>query len=171
MRSASYRCTCSPNCCRPLEAGQITPVGSDLPIHVDTRLIAATNRDLSEEVLAGRFRDDLYYRINVIELIVPPLSERQDDILSLARRFATEFARAPVPAVTPGSPVLSCLSLARQCPRVAKRGAAILFALPRRHHLARALAAQSCRAGFRRFGRIGWPTVTSRACGHSRHAR
>ena len=58
--------------------------------------MAATNRDLSKEVLEGRFRDDLYYRINVIELIVPPLSERQDDILPLARRCAVEFAGAPV---------------------------------------------------------------------------
>ena len=58
--------------------------------------MAATNRDLSKEVLEGRFRDDLYYRINVVELIVPPLSERQDDILPLARRFAVEFAGAPV---------------------------------------------------------------------------
>jgi DNA-binding NtrC family response regulator len=85
-----------PKLLRALEAGQITPVGSDAPIQVDTRLIAATNRDLSKEVLEGRFREDLYYRINVVELIVPPLSERQDDIVSLARRFATEFAGAPV---------------------------------------------------------------------------
>lgn len=85
-----------PKLLRALESGQITPVGSDSPAQVDTRLVAATNRDLSNEVLEGRFRDDLYYRINVIELIVPPLSDRQDDILPLARRFATEFAGAPV---------------------------------------------------------------------------
>ena len=85
-----------PKLLRALEAGQITPVGSDTPVHVDTRLIAATNRDLSKEVLEGRFRDDLYYRINVVELIVPPLLERQDDILPLARKFAIEFAGAPV---------------------------------------------------------------------------
>jgi DNA-binding NtrC family response regulator len=85
-----------PKLLRALESGQITPVGSDVPVHVDTRLVAATNRDLGKEVLENRFRDDLYYRINVVELIVPPLSERQDDILPLARRFAAEFAGAPV---------------------------------------------------------------------------
>lgn len=85
-----------PKLLRALESGQITPVGSDSPVQVDTRLVAATNRDLSKEVIEGRFRDDLYYRINVIELIVPPLSDRQDDILPLARRFAAEFAGAPV---------------------------------------------------------------------------
>jgi DNA-binding NtrC family response regulator len=85
-----------PKLLRALESGQITPVGSDAPIQVDTRLVAATNRDLSKEVLEGGFRDDLYYRINVVELMVPPLSERQDDILPLARRFAVEFAGAPV---------------------------------------------------------------------------
>jgi DNA-binding NtrC family response regulator len=65
-------------------------------VQVDTRLVAATNRDLGREVLEGRFRDDLYYRINVVELTVPPLAERHDDILPLARRFAAEFAGAPV---------------------------------------------------------------------------
>ena len=85
-----------PKLLRALESGQITPVGSDEPIQVDTRLIAATNRDLAKEVQEGRFRDDLYYRINVVELIVPPLDERQDDILPLARRFAIEFAGGPV---------------------------------------------------------------------------
>ena len=85
-----------PKLLRALESGEITPVGSDTPVRIDARLIAATNRDLSKEVLEGRFRDDLYYRINVVELVVPPLAQRQDDILPLARRFATEFAGAPV---------------------------------------------------------------------------
>jgi len=85
-----------PKLLRALESGRITPVGSDRPIEVDTRLVAATNRDLSEAVEQGRFRDDLYYRINVVELIVPPLAQRHDDIVPLARQFAVEFAGAPV---------------------------------------------------------------------------
>jgi DNA-binding NtrC family response regulator len=85
-----------PKLLRALEAGQITPLGSDVPIPVDARLVAATNRDLADAVREGRFREDLYYRINVVELIVPPLRERTDDILPLARQFAHEFAGAPI---------------------------------------------------------------------------
>lgn len=85
-----------PKLLRALESGQITPVGSDAPVAVDTRLVAATNRDLGEAVVEGRFRDDLYYRINVVELAVPPLRERQEDILPLARKFAADFAGGPV---------------------------------------------------------------------------
>jgi len=85
-----------PKLLRALEAGQITPIGSDVPIEVDTRLVAATNRDLTAAVEEGRFREDLYYRINVIELIVPPLRDRSEDILPLARQFASGFAGAPV---------------------------------------------------------------------------
>ncbi len=85
-----------PKLLRALESKQITPVGSDVPVDIDCRLVAATNRDLGEAVQDGLFRDDLYYRINVVEVIVPPLSERREDILPLARRFATEFAGAPV---------------------------------------------------------------------------
>ncbi len=77
---------------RALETGQITPVGADTPHTVDVRFVAATNRDLAGEVAAGRFRDDLYYRINVIELSVPPLSQRREDIMPLARQFAHEFS-------------------------------------------------------------------------------
>jgi len=85
-----------PKLLRALESGQINPVGSDTPVEVNTRLVAATNRDLAEAVAEGKFRDDLYYRINVVELIVPPLHQRRDDILPLARKFAAEFAGGPV---------------------------------------------------------------------------
>lgn len=85
-----------PKLLRALESGEILPVGSDTPVAVDTRLVAATNRDLGAEVQEGRFRDDLYYRINVVELVVPPLRERQEDLLPLARQFAAAFAGGPV---------------------------------------------------------------------------
>jgi len=85
-----------PKLLRALETGQIMPVGSDRPVEVDTRLIAATNRDLEKEVAEGRFRDDLYYRINVVELAIPPLRERSEDIAPLTRHFASEFSGGPV---------------------------------------------------------------------------
>jgi len=85
-----------PKLLRALESGRITPVGADEPVEVDVRLVAATNRDLAEAVRQGRFRDDLYYRINVVELAVPPLAERYDDVLPLAQRFAAEFAGTKV---------------------------------------------------------------------------
>ena len=85
-----------PKLLRALESGEITPVGSDEPLEVDVRLVAATNRDLAEAVRQGKFREDLYYRINVVELIVPPLCERYDDILPLAVQFAGELAGTPV---------------------------------------------------------------------------
>jgi DNA-binding NtrC family response regulator len=81
-----------PKLLRAIETGQITPVGGDTPISVDARFIAATNRNLQEEVTAGRFREDLYYRINVVELWIPPLTERREDILPLVKRFSQEFA-------------------------------------------------------------------------------
>jgi DNA-binding NtrC family response regulator len=81
-----------PKLLRALETKQVTPVGADKPIDVDTRFVAATNRDLTDEVRQGRFREDLYYRINVIELAIPPLAERREDVLPLARHFASEYA-------------------------------------------------------------------------------
>ena len=85
-----------PKLLRALESGQVMPVGSDTPVAVETRLVAATNRNLEQAVSEGQFREDLYYRINVVELTVPPLRERREDVLPLARRFAVEFAGGPV---------------------------------------------------------------------------
>jgi DNA-binding NtrC family response regulator len=85
-----------PKLLRALESGQILPVGSDQPITVDCRLVAATNRDLEKDVAAGRFREDLFYRINVVDVTVPPLRDHREDILPLARRFAAEFSGGPV---------------------------------------------------------------------------
>ncbi len=72
---------------RAIETSRITPLGSDKEIAVDYRLVAATNRMLLEDVEAGRFRQDLYYRLNVISIEVAPLRERVEDILPLARHF------------------------------------------------------------------------------------
>ncbi|MFC1666068.1 sigma-54-dependent transcriptional regulator, partial [Pseudomonadota bacterium] len=77
---------------RVIEDRVVRPVGSDREILVDTRLIAATNRQLSEQVVQGRFRDDLYYRLNVVLIQVPPLRERLDDVPILATNFAEKFA-------------------------------------------------------------------------------
>ena len=72
---------------RSLEERQITPVGATKPIPTDVRLLAATNADLEEMVKTGRFRADLYYRLNVITIFLPPLRERLDDLPDLARHF------------------------------------------------------------------------------------
>ena len=77
---------------RALQQGEVQRVGSDTPVIVDVRVIAATNRELREEVAAGRFREDLYYRLNVIGVEVPPLREREEDIPLLATAFLERFA-------------------------------------------------------------------------------
>jgi len=76
---------------RALQQGEIDPVGAKRPVKVDIRLISATNQNLIELVKRGAFREDLYYRLNVFPISIPPLRSRRDDIPDLARRFAARF--------------------------------------------------------------------------------
>ncbi|HYN05802.1 MAG TPA: sigma-54 dependent transcriptional regulator [Vicinamibacterales bacterium] len=78
---------------RALQEQVVEPVGGQSSVRVDVRIIAATNKDLAEEIRGGRFREDLYFRLNVIPIYVPPLREREDDVVRLADHFAAEFAR------------------------------------------------------------------------------
>ncbi len=77
---------------RALDSGKITPLGSGRELSVDFRLVAATNRDLGEEIRKGRFREDLFYRLNVIAFDIPPLRFRKDDIIPLAEFFIAKTA-------------------------------------------------------------------------------
>jgi two-component system response regulator AtoC len=76
---------------RALQEGEIQPVGSGRIDKVDVRVVASTNRDLAADVKAGTFREDLYYRLAVVELVVPPLRDRKDDIPALAEEFARRY--------------------------------------------------------------------------------
>ncbi len=77
---------------RVLQEGEVRKVGDNRPVKTDTRVVAATLKDLKEEAAKGSFRDDLYYRLNVIEIKLPPLRERPDDIMLLADHFVAKYA-------------------------------------------------------------------------------
>ncbi|HEB49467.1 MAG TPA: sigma-54-dependent Fis family transcriptional regulator [Desulfobulbus sp.] len=99
---------------RVLQEHELQRVGGQETIHVDVRIVAATNRNLEEEVAAGRFREDLYYRLNVVVLEVPPLRKRQGDIPLLANYFFQRFARKnnrQVAGITP-----ECMDLLNRYP-------------------------------------------------------
>lgn len=76
-----------------LETGEVFPIGETKPKYADIRLVAATNKNLEEQILKGLFREDLYYRLNVIEVKIPALRERKEDIDVLARHFVDKYSR------------------------------------------------------------------------------
>ncbi len=78
---------------RVLQEKVVTPLGSNREVKVDVRIIAATNRDLLSEIKAGRFREDLYYRLNIISMCIPPLRERREDVAPLVMHFCSQFNR------------------------------------------------------------------------------
>jgi transcriptional regulator with GAF, ATPase, and Fis domain len=89
---------------RVLQEGEFSPVGSSRNQHADVRVIAATNRDLSKAVQQGGFRTDLYYRLSVFPISIPPLRERGDDIGLLANHFTETYASRMGERIAPPSP-------------------------------------------------------------------
>ena len=89
---------------RVLQEGKVRPIGSTDEADVDVRIIAATNKDFEKEIAEGRFREDLYYRLSVIPIMVPPLRDRREDIPLLARHFLEGFRKSmekPIEAISP----------------------------------------------------------------------
>ncbi len=92
MRSAKFHWSFKPNCCVCFRKGPFTPVGSTQAHPIDVRVLCATNRDLKKMVDGKEFRADLYYRVNVVNLEIPPLRQRPEDILPLANHFLANIA-------------------------------------------------------------------------------
>ena len=109
---------------RTLDEQRFLPVGASHPVHVDVRVIAATNKDLEEEIARGNFREDLFYRLNVIPFFVPPLRDRKEDIPLLVKEFLQQFGPAVWPAACGDdggcAERAAAVSLAGQCARAAE---------------------------------------------------
>src|SRR5690606_9667483 len=78
---------------RVLQDGVVTRIGGSKPIQVDVRVLSATNKELEQEIAEGRFREDLFYRLNVVPLHLPALRERREDIASLVRHFVSQLSQ------------------------------------------------------------------------------
>ena len=108
---------------RVLQQGEYTTVGGRTPIKTDVRIVAATNKDLRVLIQQGLFREDLFFRLNVVPLRLPPLRERAEDVPDLMRHFFALAEREGLPAEADrcgGARATEALSLARQCARAGK---------------------------------------------------
>ncbi len=104
MRSAACPSPCRPNSCGFLRKRSITPLGSNTPVPVKARIITATNKDLEKEIAKETFRQDLYFRLNVLPVRIQPLRERKEDIPLLVEFFRQEYSYGKMQAPAPFSP-------------------------------------------------------------------
>ncbi len=81
---------------RALQEKKVTPLGSEVEIMIDVRVLAATNKDLKQMIMDGSFREDLYFRLNILELVIPPLRDRKDDIVELVDFFMEKYAAGSI---------------------------------------------------------------------------
>ena len=125
---------------RVAQDGRFQRIGSNTEIHVNARILAATNRNLEEEVKAGRFREDLFYRFNVVELTVPPLARAARGHPAAGQSIAGRVYPGPRPALLLRGRLPGELFLARQRPRTGQRHGARRLAVPGRPHRARTFA-------------------------------
>ncbi len=123
---------------RALQEREIDRVGGARPVRVNVRILATTNRDLAEEAAQGRFREDLYFRLDVVSLRIPPLRERRGDIAPLAQAFARRFAGVNGLPARPFAPaalqLLTAHAVARQCARAGEHRASRGASRQRRRH-------------------------------------
>ncbi|MCW5724925.1 MAG: sigma-54-dependent Fis family transcriptional regulator [Maricaulaceae bacterium] len=101
---------------RALQEGEVDPVGSKRPVKVDVRIISATNRDLAEQVKAGAFREDLFYRLNVFPIEAPPLRARKEDVPALVRHFIARFNAQENKSVIDAAPETMAMLAAHDWP-------------------------------------------------------
>ena len=163
-----------PKLLRVLQQHEVTPVGSSMPMQVNVQVVAATNRDLELEVAEGRFREDLYYRLNMVEFHVPPLRQRVDDIPQFRRVFLAQVRRpisaAAVAAERRNAAAILRISLARQYPPVGQHHRAGLRARLRAAAARTAEHAANCRSVAAVHG-PGSIAPRRRAAGAACHAR
>ena len=121
---------------RVLEEGEVERIGGDKPIAVNVRVVVATHRDLEARVREEKFRQDLFHRIYVFPLVLPPLRERRDDIPALVEHFAAQVCAQngwkPIPFTRGGHGSAASLFMAGQCSRTAQHGGAADVAGDRR---------------------------------------